>query len=367
MAKILYTASTFSHIRTFHIPYLHTFREMGHAVHVAYGGSGEGIPASCLIELPFRKKMTAPENFRAAAMLRRIIREERYDLIITHTSLAAFFTRLAVKGLPHRPAVINMAHGYLFDESSPFLKRTILLAAERFTAPETDLLLTMNQCDYALAKRYRLGRRMENVPGIGVDFAALDIASREEGRALRRELGIGEDSFVFIYPAEFSHRKSQPILLRAMTHLPKQAVLVLPGAGDTREECRRLATELGIQDRVYFPGHVSPISRWYAMADGAVSASRSEGLPFNIMEAMYKGLPIVASAVKGHTDLLSHEQSGLLYPYGDSESCAQQMLRLMSDPSLCHVLGTAAREATAPYDLPRVLPEVMQAYRSLLP
>lgn len=73
-----------------------------------------------------------------------------------------------------RPPVINMVHGYLFDDETPAWKRTILESAERLTAGQTDLLLAMNQWDYHTAQRLHLGRRIAWVPGIGVDFSKLD-------------------------------------------------------------------------------------------------------------------------------------------------------------------------------------------------
>ena len=96
MKTVLFTASTYSHIRSFHRPYLAAFRRMGWAVHIACGGPELDIPeADRRISLPFEKKMTAPANFRAQAALRREMEETGYDLVIAHTSLAAFFTRRA--------------------------------------------------------------------------------------------------------------------------------------------------------------------------------------------------------------------------------------------------------------------------------
>ena len=78
-----------------------------------------------------------------------MMEEEQYNLISTHTSLAAFFTRVAVKGMKKRPPVACMVHGYLFDEETPWLKQAVLLTAEKWMASVTDLLLTMNEWDYA--------------------------------------------------------------------------------------------------------------------------------------------------------------------------------------------------------------------------
>ena len=365
--KVLFTASTFSHIRNFHLPYLEYFQNHGWAVHVACGGETAPIPhADRVIRLPFKKRMLSPKNLRAAAMLRKEIRREGYDLISTHTSLAAFFTRLAVKGMKGRPPVVNTVHGYLFDDQAPALKRKILLAAERFTAPQTDLLLTMNRWDHELARRYSLGKRTANIPGVGVDFSRFDQESLGAGPALRSEWGILQDAFVLIYPAEFSKRKSQEVLIQALAELPERAVLVLPGQGALLEQCKALAVRLGLEERVVFPGQIGNMALWYAMADAAVSASRIEGLPFNVMEAMYCGLPVAASAVKGHTDLIAHGETGLLYPYGDVAACAAALRTLMDSEPLRRDLRQAARESVRQYELDRVLPQVTAHLEALV-
>ncbi len=366
MPKVLFTASTWSHIRNFHLPYLEAFRDLGWEVHAAAGGQPPELPfAGRAVALPFEKKLTAPSNFKAASTLRALIKQERYNLVLTHTSLAAFFTRLAVKGLRARPRVVNMVHGYLFDDRTPFLKKQLLLGAERLTAPVTDLVLVMNDWDLACAKRLRLGARVAYVPGVGVDFSRLDGALAMDDstrRAARRALGAPEDCFLLVYAAEFSARKSQDVLIRAMADVPEGAVLALAGQGAELECCRALARELGVEGRVLFPGYVTDLASFCGAADAAVSSSRSEGLPFNIMEAMYARLPVAASAVKGHTDLVSDGETGLLYPYGDARGCAGAIARLMGDADLCKRLGAAGTALVRKYALDAVRPAVMAQY-----
>lgn len=366
--KLLFTASTFSHIVHFHLPYLQWFQARGWTVHAACGGSPTELPgAADVLHLPFEKQMTSPKNIYAARKLRAAIKLEQYDLIITHTSLAAFFTRIALKGLKKRPQVINMVHGYLFDSDTPALKRNVLLAAERITAAQTDLLLVMNQWDFELARKYRLGRKVDAVPGIGMDVSRLPAPTPEARAALRARYGIPADAFVLLYPAEFSKRKSQSVLLRALKELPSNVYLLLPGSGSPMVECTTYAQALGLTERVVFPGYVRDMAPWYAAADVSVSASRSEGLPFNIMEAMYMGLPVVASAVKGHVDLIRDGETGLLYPYGDAGACAGRIRELLSSPELRRELGARAHEAVLPFTLARVFPQVTAHYESCFP
>lgn len=364
--KVLFTASTYSHIVNFHLPYLRKFREEGWTVHAACGGTPMSIPyADEVMDFPLKKSMWAPGNFKAAAALSNQIRREGYGLICAHTSLAAFFTRMAFWGLEECPQMACMVHGYLFDDETPWLKRTLLLGAERWMAPVTGLLLTMNRWDFETAVKYQLGQRVAQIPGVGVDFSRFEEVPAGSRPCLRRKLGISEDAFVLIYAAEFSARKSQGVLIRAMGRLPAHIRLVLAGDGVLRQECEALAQRLGVAGRVLFPGQIQDIPVWYAMADAAVSASRSEGLPFNIMEAMYAGLPVIASDVKGHHDLIKDGETGLLYPYGDEKACAERVWRLMGSEALRRHLAASAREEVKQYSLEQVLPKVWKEYAGL--
>jgi len=367
MGRILFVASTFSHIWNFHRPYLQAFSSQGWQVDVACGGAAMDIPEAHLTHsIPLEKSMGSPRNLAATRQLRSLIRENHYDIISCHTALASFFVRLAVMGLRHRPLVACTCHGYLFDQDTPTLKRLILSWAERLTAPVTDLLMTMNQWDTQYATAHKLGRRVVHIPGMGLNPNKLPPVSPQQAQQLREKLELPQDAFVLLFAGEFSHRKSQPVLLKALAQLPEQVYLLLPGQGSELEACQQLSQSLGVAHRVRFPGQVSDMSVWYAVSDVVVSASRIEGLPFNLMEAMYYARPIVASDVKGHHDLLAPHQAGLLYPYGDAEGCARHISHLIAQPDQARTLGLRAQQAVTAYLLPQVEGQIMEHYRDLL-
>ena len=267
MPSVLYTASTFSHILNFHLPYLRRFRELGWQVEVACGGPVRDIPfADGAVSLPLEKKMSSPANFQAASQLRAMVIRQQYDLIITHTSLAAFFTRWALRGLKHRPKLINVVHGYLFDDETSGLKRGLLTRAETMTAPQTDLLLTMNAWDTRWAMAHRAAPRVEEIPGMGVDLTRFRTAP-DARRTMRDRLGLSEGDVALLYAAEFSGRKSQHTLLEALPGLPENVKLLLPGSGALLDDCRAQAASLGVADRTVFPGQVHDMPRWLAAAD----------------------------------------------------------------------------------------------------
>ena len=332
--KILYAASTFGHIRSFHVPYIGALLERGHAVDIAGNGSAEGLPAGAgVISLPFEKSMSSPANFAATRKLASLMKEARYDLVIVHTSLAAFFVRLAVRKLPasERPYVINVVHGYLFDEKTPALKRYIYLKAERMMADVTNRLITMNDTDLKIALSNHLCKsdnEIYKVNGFGYDKNRFRL---RDGSTANISPNC-DVPFRLIYAAEFSSRKNQAFLLRVLKELQTADPgvdyrLTLAGTGAELESCKALAAELGITGKVEFPGFINNIEDFYLKSDLSVSSSRSEGLPFNVMESLACGLPVVATHVKGHEDLVRPGENGELYEYGDVAGCVAAIIK----------------------------------------
>ena len=363
--KILYVASTFGHLASFHQPYLQWFADQGYEVHVAAGGTPcELKGVSRYISLPFEKSMFSPKNLAAVWALYRLMKAERYKMISLHTSLAAFFARLAVVPLgKRRPGVMNTVHGYLFDKDTRWTKRMLLLGAERMTAPVTDWLLTMNQQDTEIARRYHLGKRDVLTKGMGVDFTRFTPPEQNQLEELRRKLGLKPSELVLIYAAEFSKRKNQGMLIEAMHSLPEHVVMLLPGQGEMREMCRMQAGRAGLTDRIRFPGFVRDMENWYRASDICVSSSRIEGLPFNVMEAMACGLPVVASDIKGHQDLICAGENGFLYSFGDTKEFVNAVQRLQ-DAKVRQRMGEAARSSMQRFGITEVFPELTVLYEN---
>lgn len=361
--KILYAASTVGHLKSFHLPYLERLNAIGWTVHTAGKGADQPLPGvEQGFDISFRKNMFSPYNLIAVLQLIILLRRERYQVISVHTSLAAFFVRIAVllSGLRKKTVVINTVHGYLFDDHTPWLKRIILLSAEKLTASTTDLLLTMNLQDTSIAQKHHLCRKdIVQINGMGVNFNRFYPPTATQRQQARERFQLPSDAFVLVYAAEFSARKNQSELIQAISSLPERTYLLLAGIGGKLEECQALASRLGVEDRVRFAGFVNDVETCYYAADLCVSSSRSEGLPFNLMEAMHCALPVVATLVKGHEDLVLDGENGFLYPFGNRSVLCQTITTLMQSPALCRKLGDHGLQCSEQYRLDIVLEENM--------
>lgn len=359
MSKILYAASVPIHLQNFHVPYIDALVARGDRVWVLCSGQyrQNGIEGS--FDLPMKKDMLSPVNLLSAFRAAKLLKKERFDLICVHTSLAAFVVRLAVllagKG---ETRVVNVVHGYLFDKDTNLLRRLLLLGAERVLRGVTDRVAVMNRCDREIAEKHHLGKEIVAIPGVGVDFSRFSDGDRA---GFRRELRLKEDDLLLLFPGEFSGRKNQAFLIRALDKMPGNICLALPGQGQCLDACRDLAEKEGVANRVFFPGQLRDLSDWYAAADICVSSSRYEGLPFNVMEGMHAGKPIVATRVKGHTDLVTDGVGGFLYGWNDREEFCDCIRILAGDRELRRIMGEKNRALVQRYGRERVFRQVLEA------
>lgn len=367
MKKILFVASTLSHIENFHTPYLNEFNKQEYVVHVMGkpNDKAEILYADKIIPIAFEKNMFSVKNFAIAFKIAKTIKAENYDIISIHTSLAAFFTRLGIMLCLKKPKlVVNTVHGYLFDDKTSFLKRSIMLLAEKFTKCVTDVIIVMNSIDYDIAKKHKLYKdNLYLINGMGIDTSLFTPISYENKILLRKKFNFSEDDFILVYVAEFSKRKNQKFLLDSINKLVnddlKNIKLLLLGDGQFLNELKIYSDNLDISENVIFTGYTRNTKDYYHIADVCVSSSRSEGLPFNIMEAMSIGLPIVASKVKGHTDLIVPKENGFLFEYDNIDEFCNYIKIIYNDKNLQHNMSNKSRQISKNYSLEAVLPNVI--------
>ncbi len=314
-SKILYAASTASHLRRFHMPYIERLRE-DHDVYLM-GSRGEGID----FPIDFAKRFFSLSNLRSIGKIRRILKKERFDRVIVNTTLAAFLIRAAMIGMKKRPFVINVVHGYLFADGDKGLKARILLLCEKLLRRQTNVIAVMNRDDLGIVQKNRLCLGdVFFMKGMGIPDV-MEIPERDA--ALRARYATDEGDILCAFVGELSGRKNQIFLIRAIAKLRAQGLparLLLLGEGSERENLEKEISELGLVDSAFLAGNCEPIAPYLGVADLYVSASVSEGLPFNVMEAMAFGLPIVMSDTKGQNDLKTRTDEAVLYPLDDTDA-----------------------------------------------
>jgi glycosyltransferase involved in cell wall biosynthesis len=166
-----------------------------------------------------------------------------------------------------------------------------------------------------------------------------------------------------------SPEKGQATLLRAMPALlgvSPDARVLLCGEGPEQDALRKLASELGISDRVEFLGFVPDVRPVLAAANVFVMPSLTEGLGVAALEAMAMAKPVVASAVGGLPESIADGESGLLVPAGDPEALSAAVLALLRNPGRARMMGAAGRDrALEHYDRPVVVAQVMKLYQEV--
>ena len=370
--KILFVATVVkTHIMQFHIPYLKMLKELGWETAVAAKNDYEN-PDDCVIPycdtfypISFGRSPLAPSNREAYRSLKKIIDEGHFDVVHCHTPVAAALARLAARDARKRGCkVVYTAHGYHFFQGAPLINWLLFFPAEWVCSFFTDVLININQEDYAFSKKHMHPKRLEYVRGVGVDLAKFQ--DRKANRsAVRQSLGLNEDDFVLLSVAEMTKNKNHPMMLRALSLIPDKKIrLLCAGRGQELEANKTLCRELGLEDRVQFLGYRSDVPDLYGASDAFLFISFREGLSLSLMEAMSSSLPSIVSPIRGNTDLIEDHKEGL-YTALNPEDVAQAIQVLASDPALCRELGSNAKEKVQAFGLDTVAEQMKRIYLSL--
>lgn len=374
MKKVLFVATVVRlHLNLFHLPYLRWFHEQGWQVDVAANNDFED-PADCVIPccdnhyvMPFERSPFKKGNLLAYRQLKELLDREHYDIIHCHTPMGGVITRLAAGSTRNKGTkVLYTAHGFHFYKGAPLVNWLLYYPVERLLSCRTDLLLTMNGEDHRRAQTFH-AKRTEMVNGVGIDLSRFAEASAEQKAGVRRELGLSEgDTFAFTV-GNVIPRKNQAVLIRAAKALNDPTFhLFIAGDGPLEGELKALAKELGIEKQVHLLGFRRDVFRLSSAADMFLFSSRQEGLSVSVMEAMACGLPIVASAIRGNTDLIDDGQGGFLVASDDAAGFADAIRKIMAEPETREQMKRYNLKKIQNYSIEAVSDQMAELYRSVM-
>jgi len=286
------------------------------------------------------------------------------EVIHCNTPIGGVLGRIC--GKKYGKKVIYMAHGFHFYKGAPLLNRTIFKFIEKWMAHKTDCLITINQEDYEAAKKFTLnkGGKVFKVNGVGVNlnsFNGVSVNVKEK----RESLDLPENAVVGIVVGDLNNNKNVETIIRALPLADGNIHIIICGFGPLESTLKKLAKDLGVDERCHFLGFRTDVKELYLASDIFIFASQREGLPRSTMEAMLAGLPCVVSKIRGNIDLIDENKGGSLFPPKDFDSLAKELTILADNPSLRVKYGTYNKERIKDYDIEVVKKQMLNIYQEV--
>lgn len=161
----------------------------------------------------------------------------------------------------------------------------------------------------------------------------------------RKEYGIPEYTFLYIFIGRLIHQKAIDILIEAFKKIDTGAYLLIVGEGKDRSVLELKVKKNDLEKRVIFTGVRSDIPKLLLSSDCFVLPSRHEGLPVVLIEALATGMPIIASDFEAAREVINHEKNGLVVPREDVDALAQAMIRIKNDSVLRKNLSIESKKS----------------------
>jgi glycosyltransferase involved in cell wall biosynthesis len=287
------------------------------------------------------------KDWLALRRLEKILREQKPDIVHTHSGKAGILGRLAARraGVP---VILHHIHGPSFGPFQGLPANWIFTAAERYAAGVTTHFVCSAQAMTRLYLAAGIGRP-EMFTRIFSGFPVEPFANAANDPALRSQLGLAPDAFVIGKIARLAPLKGHEDLLAAFQKLLPQfphARLLLVGDGRLRTQLEARARTLGLADKVVFTGLVPPgeVPRYVGIMDCLAHLSAREALSRALPQALAAGKPVVSYDFDGADEICLDGETGFLVRTGDTATVTQRLLQLANDAPLRERLGRRGQQ-----------------------
>ena len=282
------------------------------------------------------------KDFIALRKLEKILREQKPDLVHTHSGKAGILGRLAAKraGVP---IIIHHIHGPSFGNFQGALANAVFTAAEKAAAKVTDHFF----CSAAAMTKLYLDAgigKPEMFTRIFSGFQLEPFLNTTNDLALRNRLGLDVSHFVIGKIGRIFKLKGHADLVTAFAKILPQvphARLLFVGDGSLRREIENQIHSLGLEGKVIFTGLVPPaeVARYVGIMDCLAHLSYREALSRALPQALAAGKPVVAYDFDGAEEVCLENQTGFIVCTGDTDAAAEKLLLLARNPGLRLAFG----------------------------
>ena len=373
MGKRILITSTDLMMIQFLVPHVQNLAEHGYEVEIAcseVGGRMKEVREKlkdytrAIHTVRLVRSPASLTNLKGYQDMKQVINTGKYDIIWTNEPVMGVVTRLAARAARKSGTkVLYMVHGFHFYKGAPLVNWMVYYPVERMMASKADAIVTVNREDYQRAKKLN-AKRVEYVHGIGINTERLTLGEKKSN--IRQELQLSEEDFIVLSVGELNANKNQQVIIKAISEInDKRIHYLLCGKGDQLKHLQDLAKELKVENNVHFLGYRRDVVDICSQADVFVMPSHREGLPIASLEAMYCGLPLVTSNIRGLVDVMEEGVSGYLCRPDDAEALAKAIQKIKQHPELKSRMSERNRKAVMPFCVDNTKQEILNLINSL--
>jgi len=313
-----------------------------------------GVPVRCL-------NQRSEADLRWAIGLRRLVTERGYDVVHTHMPLPAVVARLLLR---RSVKIVHTEHNVWHRY------RRATYWANALTYHRNDGVIAVSHAVAASITPRRAPSLPVRVIHHGIEQTAVAAAGTGPARTeARRVLGLPADAFIVGTVGNFTPKKDQRTLIDALALLratAPNAILTLIGTGKLEGELRSHAKSLGLQRAVVFAGSRDDVQTLLPAFDVFALSSLFEGLSIALVEAMAAGLPCVATAVGGVSEVLKDGVQGRLVPPRNARALANALSQLAGSAELRDAMSGHALERARAFDIHEAVNQIEDLYDDVL-
>ncbi|MBU0742233.1 glycosyltransferase family 4 protein [bacterium] len=331
----------------------------GHEVDLVVSGQS-GAPARETIDgvRIQRRGHWAVANLVLPWVVRRLLRERDFDLLVEDINKIPFYTPLYAGGVPVLAVVPHLFGATVFREANPLLAAYVWAAERPLPRVYRDAafeVISPSTRDDLIGRG--LPAAHVHCVHCGIDRARLRIPDPPPR----------DDPPLIVSWSRLRRYKSLEVAVRAFARIRETvpgARLMIVGRGPDEGRLRREAARLGLAEAVAFAGYLdeSALAEVLHRARLFLNPSPKEGWGLTVIEANACGLPVVASDRPGLRDSVRDGETGLLVPYGDHAAMADAALSLLTDGVRWRTFSEAARAWSSTFDWDRCADESLALF-----
>jgi glycosyltransferase involved in cell wall biosynthesis len=344
----------------------------GYEVELICGPGGQLIPEAEAVGVPVHilgnliRSLSPWKDICVFFNLYRLFRAGQYHIVHTHSVKAGLLGRIAA-WLARVPIIVHTVHGVPYEINGD-LKSRVFIILERVAGWVTDRLICVGEVlrqDWGFWK-IAPDEKVTTVYS-GIDFSSY--CPSRSASDVKAELRLEESWPIVGSTGRLSRQKAQEYLVEAIALLKPRYPnirLLLVGDGELRVFLEKRIHDLGVSSNVCVLGEREDVADLLNIFEIYAMSSRWEGIGRALTEAMYRGLPVVATSVNGVRELVIHEQTGLLVVPRDAKALAVAIDRLVSNADLARRLGqNAHRKVQASMDSEKMITAIEEIYERL--